>query len=114
MLLMLKGCCIISKSTGAFHICALAYALTVPALPLGELGGCLGRWATGGTKNTVQLCSSESDERTPKKRNEHDESEWNTRSCSLWEDKGTTLQYFRFAAEGLIFGTRKAEVLIAL
>ena len=26
-----------------------------------------------------------------KKGNEHDESEWNTRSCSLWEDKRTTL-----------------------
>jgi len=37
----------------------------VPALPLDELGGCLGRWAKGGTK--IQLCGSESEERTPKK-----------------------------------------------
>jgi len=37
----------------------------VPALPLGELVGCLGRWAKGAPK--IQLCGSESDERTPKK-----------------------------------------------
>jgi len=39
----------------------------------------------------IQLCDSESDERIPKQGNEHDESEWNTRSCILWKDKGTTL-----------------------
>jgi len=42
----------------------------------------------------IQLCGSESDERTPEKgiRNEHYESEWNTRSCNLWEkNQGTTL-----------------------
>ena len=59
------------------------------ALPLGELGGCLGRWEKGASK--IQLCGSGSDESTPKKGNEHDESEWNTRSYSLWEDRGTTL-----------------------
>jgi len=39
----------------------------------------------------IQLCGSESDERTPKKGNEHDESQRNTHSRSLWEDKGTAL-----------------------
>jgi len=53
----------------------------VPALPLGELGGDLGRWTKGGAK--IQVCGSESDERTPSKMNEHDESEWNTRLRSL-------------------------------
>jgi len=44
----------------------------VPALRLGEQGGCLGRWAKGAPK--IQLYGSESDERTPNKGNEHDES----------------------------------------
>jgi len=39
-------------------------ALAVPALPLGKLGGCLGRWAKGSAE--LQLCGSESDERIPK------------------------------------------------
>jgi len=30
-----------------------------PALPLGELGGCLGRWVKGGAK--IRLCGSKSD-----------------------------------------------------
>jgi len=61
----------------------LIYA--VPALPLRELGGCLGRWAKGGAKKdkNIQLRGSESDERTPRKDNEHDESEWNSRLRSL-------------------------------
>jgi len=45
----------------------------VPALPLGELGGCLGNWIKEGAK--IQFCGSESDERTPKEGNEHYESE---------------------------------------
>ena len=65
------------------------YLLTRPALPLGELGGCLGRCAKEGTKNVIVWLSKW---RTCiKKGNELDESEWNTRSCSLWEDKDTTL-----------------------
>jgi len=48
-------------------------AASVPALPLGELGGCLGRCAKRGAK--IQMCGSESDERTPKRVNERDESE---------------------------------------
>ena len=43
-----------------------------PALPLSELGGCLKRWAKGALK--IQLCGSESDERTSIKGNEQDES----------------------------------------
>jgi len=37
-----------------------------PVLPLGELGGCLRRWAKGGDKNDqkIQLCSG-NDQRTP-------------------------------------------------
>jgi len=46
------------------------FAYQVPALSLGELGGCLVRWVKGGVKNTI-LCS-ESNERTPKKGNEHE------------------------------------------
>jgi len=50
----------------------------------------------------IQLCASESDERTPKKGNEHDESERNTRSRSFMRRyRYCTID--RFAAEGLIF-----------
>ena len=41
-------------------------------------------------RQNIQLCGSESDERMLHQKG-NDESEWNTRSRSLWEDKGTTL-----------------------
>jgi len=51
----------------------------VPALPSGELGGCLGRRAKVGAKNAIVWFGTnvhqKKDERTPKKRNEHHESE---------------------------------------
>ena len=46
--------------------------------------GALGQWRRQ-TRTKIQLCGSESDERTPSK------SEWNTRSRSLWEDRGTAI-----------------------
>jgi len=55
----------------------------VPVLLLGELGGCLGRWAKGDTK--IQLCGSEKWRRYTKKR------EW-----TWWKwMKHTAMQFIR-------------------
>jgi len=67
--------------------------MAVPALPLVELCGCLGRWAkTGAKKNNKYHCVIQKVTNVHQvKVNKHDESEGNTRSRSLWKDKCVTI-----------------------
>jgi len=71
----------------------------VPALPLGELSGCLGRWAKRAPK--IQLCGSGSHERTPKKG--MNKMKVNETHDHAVHEKIKVLHYFRFAAEELKF-----------
>jgi len=79
-------------------------SLPVRALPLGKLDDCLGRRANGAPK--IQLCGSESDERTPKKI--MNIMKMNETTDHAVDEKIKVLHYyfqvlfFRFSAEGLI------------